>query len=328
MKKVRCKVATYKNGYLPSSALAVVQGTHKARTYVARQFKALNAAYRRWLKNTGRKVRDLRVNSGYRTYAVQKKLYNDYLKGKGALAAAPGYSNHGAGTALDINMAGDDSPAKEFMNKYGKDFGFIQDVPSEVWHRTYSVTPKIVDTKGRRRLYKGLKHKDVKLLQQAYNILVKLKVISGKTILEDGDFGPATEGAAKALNKWGGHTDSPTVIDKDYKWNTIDKALALKPAPAPVPAPETPVAPEESAPPAVPEPEEPNEPEDEPGEEEDEPLEEEDVVLAPSDPFPGDGVVEMPSKLEALWNLTLFILQWILGLLPKASSPVQNEKEV
>lgn len=72
----------------------------------------------------------LAINSGFRSMAEQKYLYNCYLTGacnNGNLAARPGYSNHQSGVALDL------STSNWLANNAGK-FGFKRTVPSESWH--------------------------------------------------------------------------------------------------------------------------------------------------------------------------------------------------
>jgi hypothetical protein len=77
---------------------------------------------------------NLRINSGFRTYAEQQYLYNCYLSKKcnsGNLAAKPGYSNHQSGHALDLNTSGG---ALAWLNAHGAEHGFKRTVPSENWH--------------------------------------------------------------------------------------------------------------------------------------------------------------------------------------------------
>lgn len=77
---------------------------------------------------------NLRINSGFRTYAEQQYLYNCYINkncNNGNLAAKPGYSNHQSGHALDINTSGG---ALDWLNAHGGQFGFKRTVPSENWH--------------------------------------------------------------------------------------------------------------------------------------------------------------------------------------------------
>lgn len=78
----------------------------------------------------------LRINSGFRTNEQQMKLYNLFMQGKGAYAAAPGRSNHQSGLALDIDA--NDSKVRRFLDEYGPCFGFVRAVTGEKWHREYS----------------------------------------------------------------------------------------------------------------------------------------------------------------------------------------------
>jgi hypothetical protein len=76
----------------------------------------------------------LAINSGFRSMAEQKYLYNCYLTGScnnGNLAAKPGYSNHQSGVALDL------STSSWLANNAGR-FGFQRTVPSESWHYEFS----------------------------------------------------------------------------------------------------------------------------------------------------------------------------------------------
>lgn len=74
----------------------------------------------------------LRINSGFRTYEEQERLYRLYRQGRGNLAAKPGYSNHQDGKALDLNTA---TPGVlSWLNRNAARFGFRRTVPSEPWH--------------------------------------------------------------------------------------------------------------------------------------------------------------------------------------------------
>ena len=53
----------------------------------------------------------------------------------GPVAAAPGYSNHQHGQALDIDMV--DSASKRWMFANGQELGWKNTVPSESWHWEY-----------------------------------------------------------------------------------------------------------------------------------------------------------------------------------------------
>lgn len=73
----------------------------------------------------------LRINSGFRSMAEQRRLYERYRSGRGALAARPGYSNHQSGRALDISTG---AGVGAWLQANAPRFGFRRTVPSEPWH--------------------------------------------------------------------------------------------------------------------------------------------------------------------------------------------------
>lgn len=80
----------------------------------------------------------MRINSGFRTPQEQAYLYACYKNcncNSCNLAAAPGYSNHQSGTALDLNTA--NGAVFNWLNNNGARFGFRRTVPSEAWHWEY-----------------------------------------------------------------------------------------------------------------------------------------------------------------------------------------------
>ncbi|MFT3706242.1 MAG: D-alanyl-D-alanine carboxypeptidase family protein [Archangium sp.] len=80
----------------------------------------------------------IRINSGFRTPEEQAYFYACYVNcncNDCNLAAAPGYSNHQSGTALDLNTA--NSAVFNWLNANGAAFGFHRTVPSEAWHWEY-----------------------------------------------------------------------------------------------------------------------------------------------------------------------------------------------
>ncbi|MEO9779013.1 MAG: M15 family metallopeptidase [Paracoccaceae bacterium] len=80
------------------------------------------------------------INSGFRTYAAQKYLYDNWKKGVTGfnLAAKPGHSNHQNGTALDIPVSGGPGlPVYDWLAVHATSFGFVRTVKSEYWHWEY-----------------------------------------------------------------------------------------------------------------------------------------------------------------------------------------------
>jgi len=79
----------------------------------------------------------LHVDSAFRTMAEQQALYDLYKAGKGNLAAAPGYSNHQAGLAVDVDSQKGTNAAYDWLVANAHVFGFYRTVPSEAWHWEY-----------------------------------------------------------------------------------------------------------------------------------------------------------------------------------------------
>ncbi len=122
----------YGNGKVPASALSPVAGTD-AQLWppAARSFEAMRSAAAADGVAIG-------VSDSYRSFdaqvdvAARKGLY-----GQGGLAAVPGTSDHGWGTALDLKL---DSSGLAWMKTHGTEFGFVDDVPGESWHWHYAPT--------------------------------------------------------------------------------------------------------------------------------------------------------------------------------------------
>ncbi len=117
----------YKNG--EKTQIKVVScGNSEAEQHTAIAFRAMaRAAEKAGL--------DLRIRSGFRSHAKQKQLYKDYVRGRGHLAARPGYSNHESGRALDIYIT--DYRVLEWLEKHASEYGFHRTVPGEAWHWEY-----------------------------------------------------------------------------------------------------------------------------------------------------------------------------------------------
>jgi LAS superfamily LD-carboxypeptidase LdcB len=76
----------------------------------------------------------LAIRSGYRSFKKQAELYKDYRRGRGNLAAPPGYSNHESGRALDLYVEG---AAYDWLREHAAKYGFHRTVPGEAWHWEY-----------------------------------------------------------------------------------------------------------------------------------------------------------------------------------------------
>ena len=81
----------------------------------------------------------LKVNSAFRTFAEQERLYFRYLnKQTPYVAAKPGYSNHQKGYSVDISVGGTkESDTYKFLDEVAAAVGFINAVSSEPHHWTF-----------------------------------------------------------------------------------------------------------------------------------------------------------------------------------------------
>jgi hypothetical protein len=121
-------MASYSNGQLPDSELSpIAQG--QLRNDCAAAWNAMNVDARA----RGCELYPTGSKSSYRSLAQQQELYQAYLNGTGNLAAVPGTSNHGWGTAVDLA-----TPAmRDMVDRIGAQYGYSKswsDAPSEWWH--------------------------------------------------------------------------------------------------------------------------------------------------------------------------------------------------
>lgn len=118
-----------------------------------------NDAAASWLAPGGPADAGLRPVQGYRTLAEQEYFWRIYQEGTGNLAAVPGTSNHGWGTAVDI----DASWEQAWIYAHGKPFGWQKtEAFSEAWHFNYVggfTAPPVIAT-----LKKGDSGKEVRHL--------------------------------------------------------------------------------------------------------------------------------------------------------------------
>ncbi len=125
------KVAGYVNGKARTITVSPIGNGKFLRSDAAVKFNAMKAA-------AARAGVTLHVNSGFRTMAEQRYLYNLYKAGKGNLAARPGYSNHQGGLSADINAPGGYSgKVYNWLKANAHKYGFKNDVGGEPWHWTF-----------------------------------------------------------------------------------------------------------------------------------------------------------------------------------------------
>lgn len=107
---------------------------------------AYNAFIEMWNKATTDGYK-LIVNSSYRSYEEQEKIYNDYSSWYGETdadkkAARPGYSEHQTGLALDIqsycseDKEFDECPEFTWLSENAYKYGFILRYPKDLEHIT------------------------------------------------------------------------------------------------------------------------------------------------------------------------------------------------
>jgi D-alanyl-D-alanine dipeptidase len=122
------------NGLLNGSYLTSIGGNHKLNSEAAVAYlKMVNAA-----KSQGV---DWGITDSYRNLDAQKDVAKRKgLYSKGGLAAEPGTSNHGWGSALDLKFNGKGN-ALEWLKKNAATYGFTN-IPREPWHWEHKQSAK------------------------------------------------------------------------------------------------------------------------------------------------------------------------------------------
>jgi hypothetical protein len=110
-----------KNGQLDESSLVPVQGSYKLRSDAASAFRNLQSA----AQKSGVQIS---LSSAYRSYEKQQYLWNNRASNPYPVAA-PGTSNHGWGTSIDVP----EGPVNNWIKKYGRSYGWIP-LPGDAVH--------------------------------------------------------------------------------------------------------------------------------------------------------------------------------------------------
>ena len=132
---------SYPNGKLPPSALSPIPGGRLAKGGAVRSYLGMRYFIGRkfgvWIEPTG-------PWSSYRPYWKQVEFYNNYVNGRGPIAAKPGYSNHGKAEAVDLPTPRMQMKVRQYGPAFGWLIGPLSDAPSEPWHMRWSgrYTPK------------------------------------------------------------------------------------------------------------------------------------------------------------------------------------------
>lgn len=125
------------NGLLNASYLKSIGGNHKLNSEAAVAYLKMVAAAKAAGVEWG-------ITDSYRTLESQKDLAKRKgLYSKGGLAAQPGTSNHGWGSALDLNFKVGKGNALEWLKKNAATYGFTN-IPREPWHWEHKQSAKNV----------------------------------------------------------------------------------------------------------------------------------------------------------------------------------------
>jgi len=130
------------NGQLPDSELSkipVISGDssgHRLNPQAAAAYAEMVAAAKKDGVSWG-------ITDSYRPLEVQQRLVKQKgLYSQGGLAAAPGTSNHGWGSAVDLKVKKGDAAHTWLVNNAAK-FGFST-IPREAWHWEHKESAKVV----------------------------------------------------------------------------------------------------------------------------------------------------------------------------------------
>jgi D-alanyl-D-alanine dipeptidase len=127
------------NGMLQPSSLSKIEGagsdsTGSLNSQAAKDYERMKAAAEAdgitW-----------KITSSYRDYENQVKTASSKgLYSQGGLAAVPGTSNHGWGSALDLDLSSD---AQDWLEKNAADYGFST-IAREPWHWEHKASVQFV----------------------------------------------------------------------------------------------------------------------------------------------------------------------------------------
>jgi rare lipoprotein A (peptidoglycan hydrolase) len=123
---------TGENGRLPESSLkSVGQGGCRGG---CRLWTPAANAYLKMKADAAKEKIYFQLESAYRSYEHQQELYDAYKRGKGALAAPPGQSDHGLGKAIDLYP----TAAQDWVRAKGRNYGWYWPPETgEPWHFVY-----------------------------------------------------------------------------------------------------------------------------------------------------------------------------------------------
>jgi GH25 family lysozyme M1 (1,4-beta-N-acetylmuramidase) len=123
----------YSNGQLPESALSPAATGVKCDKPLGQFSNEAAAAYNTAALAAGQRLTINGCSSAYRPLSIQQEFWTLYITGRGNLAAYPGTSNHGWGTA------GDEATwVQGYLKLHGHRFCWVKtEAFSESWHYNY-----------------------------------------------------------------------------------------------------------------------------------------------------------------------------------------------
>jgi len=126
----------HENGKLPASELSPIPGgqlNHEAAVAWLAMRSFIGKSKGVWITPTSHRT-------SYRSFKDQQFFWNEFLAGRGALAARPGRSNHGWGKACDLRTPAMQAAVRECGHTFGwgiRGGKLGSDAPSEAWHATF-----------------------------------------------------------------------------------------------------------------------------------------------------------------------------------------------
>jgi len=177
------------NGVIPDSQLTILnkpsgeKGESKLNSKAAIDFNNMVKA----AKLDGV---DIEVSQGYRALGSKERGCSDgftqwcawikYKSGTGNLAAQPGSSNHGKGSAVDVKNCGKGGKVHTWLSKNASEFNF-RPLASEDWHWDHSSSRESIISKTDNEKPKTI---DTKLPPNVQKLIDKLKTSYGVNITQ------------------------------------------------------------------------------------------------------------------------------------------------
>lgn len=191
--------SAYSNGHLPLTALSPIASGVKCEAPAGQLSNEAAAAYNTMALAAGQRLATNGCDSAYRSYERQVYYWALYIQGVGNLAAHPGTSNHGWGTA------GDESTwVQGYLKLHGERFCWRKiEAFSEPWHWNYLPGCFHRPNPGT-NLHSPILRQHSGGPGQGIFVRKVQKLLRGhgdKTVTVDGDFGWQTRKAVEGFQK-------------------------------------------------------------------------------------------------------------------------------